>query len=499
VGTGRQQNQEAALAVFSDIRAWLTARRSVRSRLPFLLTARQGSPAVAAADRGEPPHSDREPGTSETEQAAREAEPSDASQDRAGPVDSGRVDWGPVEPSAAEPTPDGTEEAGTPSQAPPPEPEIPSVALATTSQFDSIVPRGIQVAAAWSWRLIAIAAMVYGLGWIARYLSEVLVPVAVAILVTALLQPVANRLRKWRLPRGAATAITVLGGLALIAGVLALITTQIVSQSASLSGNVVSGFNQLVDWLESGPLNLDPGWFDVGTWGDRLQSFLANSRDTIASYAADISAGVGHFFAGLAIVLFSLFYFLYDGRGIWAFLLKFFPIQARERVDGAARQGWGSLSSFVRATILVAFVDAIGVLIAALIIGVPLAPALAALVFLGAFVPIVGALVAGFVAVLVALVALGWVQALIMLGAIILVQQVEGHVLQPFLMGRAVKLHPLAVIIGIAAGIIVGGIVGALIAVPILAFGKAFIQYLAGVSEPPLATAIRWPSGRRRN
>ena len=111
-------------------------------------------------------------------------------------------------------------------------------------------------------------------------------------------------MRKWRLPRGAATAITVLGGLALIAGVLALITTQIVSQSASLSGNVVSGFNQLVDWLESGPLNLDPGWFDVGTWGDRLQSFLANSRDTIASYAADISAGIGHFFAGLAIVLF---------------------------------------------------------------------------------------------------------------------------------------------------------------------------------------------------
>jgi predicted PurR-regulated permease PerM len=486
------------VAVFSDIRAWLTARRNVRARLPFLLTAQQRSSAVAAADRGDPPHLDREPGTSETEQAAREAEPSDASQDRAGPVDSGRVDWGPVEPSAAEPTLDGTEEDGGASQ-PPPVPEIQPAALATTSPSNSMVPRGIQVAAAWSWRLIVIAAMVYGLGWIARYLSEVLVPVAVAILVTALLQPVANRLRKWRLPRGAATAVTVLGGLALIAGVLALITTQIVSQSASLSGNVVSGFNQLVDWLESGPLNLDPGWFDVGTWGDRLQSFLADSRDTIASYAADISAGVGHFFAGLAIMLFSLFYFLYDGRGIWAFLLKLFPIQARERVDGAARQGWGSLSSFVRATILVAFVDAIGVLIAALIIGVPLAPALAALVFLGAFVPIVGALVAGFVAVLVALVALGWVQALIMLGAIILVQQVEGHVLQPFLMGRAVKLHPLAVIIGIAAGVIVGGIVGALIAVPILAFGKAFIQYLAGVSEPPLATAIRWPSGRRRN
>jgi predicted PurR-regulated permease PerM len=498
VGTvvgGRRQIQEEAVSVFSDIRAWLAARRGVRSQVPLLFTAQQGSSTIAGPDQGEPAASHREPGTSEAAQAVRESTSPDPGEGRAGAV-GGRIDWDPVEP--AKPTLDGTDKAGGQSQPPLPEPVMHHDVLATT-QSDSIVPRGLQVAAAWSWRLIAIAAMVYGLGWIARYLSEVLVPVVVAILVTALLQPVANRLRKWRLPRGAATAVTVLGGLALIAGVLALITTQIVSQSTSLSGNVVSGFNQLVDWLESGPLNIDPGWFDVGTWGDRLQSFLADSRDTIASYAADISAGIGHFFAGLAIMLFSLFYFLYDGRGIFTFLLKLFPSQARERVDEACRRGWGSLSSFVRATILVAFVDAIGVLIAALIIGVPLAPALAALVFLGAFVPIVGALVAGFVAVLVALVALGWVQALIMLGAIILVQQVEGHVLQPFLMGRAVKLHPLAVIIGIAAGIIVGGIVGALIAVPILAFGKAFIQYLAGVTEPPLATAIRWPSGRRRH
>jgi predicted PurR-regulated permease PerM len=126
------------------------------------------------------------------------------------------------------------------------------------------------------------------------------------------------------------------------------------------------------------------------------------------------------------------------------------------------------------------------VLIVALILGVPVAPALAALVFIGAFVPIVGALVSGFVAVLVALVALGWVQALIMLGGVILVMQIEGHVLQPFLLGRAVKLHPLAVLIAIAIGIIVGGIVGALMAVPLLAFTKSFVLYLAGAAEPPL-------------
>ena len=141
--------------------------------------------------------------------------------------------------------------------------------------------------------------------------------------------------------------------------------------------------------------------------------------------------------------------------------------------------------------------DSVGVLIVALILGVPVAPALAALVFIGAFVPLVGAFVSGFVAVLVALVALGPIKALIMLAGIIVVMQVEGHILQPFLLGRAVKLHPLAVLLAIAIGITVGGIVGALMAVPLLAFTKSFIQYLAGAAEPPIAR-VRWPSGHRR-
>jgi predicted PurR-regulated permease PerM len=366
-------------------------------------------------------------------------------------------------------------------------------------EHERAVPRGIRVAAAWGWRAIVIAIVLYGLGWVARYLSEVLIPVAVAILLTALLSPVANRLRIWRLPRAAATAVTVLGGLAVIAGVLTLIGIQIATQSSSLTDNVVGGFNQFVAWLKNGPLQISQDWFNVDAWGARIQNFVKDSGDTIARYAGEISSKVGHFFAGLAIMLFSLFYFLYDGRGLFTFVLKLVPIGSRERVDNAARQGWRSLSSYVKATILVAFVDALGILIAALILGVPLAPALAALVFLGAFVPIVGALVSGFLAVIVALVALGWVKALIMLGCIILVMQVEGHVLQPFLLGRAVKLHPLAVILAIAIGIILGGIIGALIAVPLLAFTKSFVQHLSGAIEPALAAAVRWPAGHRRH
>jgi predicted PurR-regulated permease PerM len=359
------------------------------------------------------------------------------------------------------------------------------------------VPRGLQVAAAWAWRIILVIVLLWGIAWLVRYLSEVFIPVAVAILLTALMLPVANALRKgrWGLPRAAATAVTVIGAVASIVAVLIVIGGQIAGQGAELSTNVVNGFNQLSDWLNNGPLtewlrngplHLNAAWLDSSTWVARITDFLKASGSTIAGYAAEFGASVGHFLAGLALALFSLFYFIYDGRGIFSFLLKFFPRTSRDRVDQAAVRGWHSLSSYVRATILVALVDSIGVLIVALILGVPVAPALAALVFLGAFVPIVGALVSGFVAVLVALVALGWVQALIMLGGVILVMQLEGHVLQPFLLGRAVKLHPLAVLISIAIGIIVGGIVGALLAVPLLAFTKSFVVSLAGGAEPPL-------------
>ena len=416
----------------------------------------------------------------------------------------------PAETSAATPDQPQSPAATTSDPTSEPEPSIPvgsdidassqpdvAIATTTTPEFDKAVPRGLQVAAAWSWRVILVIAVIFGIGWVARYLSEVFVPVAIAILLAAMLSPVANRLRSWGVPRGAATAISVLGGMALIAGALTLIGSQIVNQASTLSTNVVEGFNQLIDYLRNGPIPISEAWLSTSEWSSRIQAFLLDSQSTIAGYAAEIGTGVGRFLAGFAIAIFSLFYFLYDGRGIFRFLLNFIPRDSRVRVDAAALKGWRSLSSYVRATILIAFFDAIGVLIVALILGVPVAPALAALVFIGAFIPLVGAFVSGFVAVVVALVALGWVQALIMLAGIIAVMQVEGHVLQPFLLGRAVKLHPLAVLLAIAIGIIVGGIVGALLAVPLLAFTKSFIQYLAGATDPPLAR-LRWPSGHRR-
>lgn len=431
-----------------------------------------------------------------------------AAEDRADALEIGRVDatsavwprqgWGDdPSPSSATGTADQRSQASPTGNAAPPtsdaasSPAPTAVTITETSvpAADRAVPSGLRIAAAWAWRVFLVAGLIYGVGWLLGYLSEVVIPVAIAILLAAMLKPVANKLHEWGLGRGLASAVTLLGGIALIAGSLSLIISSIVGQASELGRQVVNGFNQLISWLQNGPLPIDESWFKLDEWASRIQQFVFDSQSTIASYAGDIGTSVGHFFAGVAICLFSLFYFLYDGRGIFTFLLHFVPRAARDRTDRASLRGWRSLSSYVRATILVALVDAVGVLIVALILQVPLAPALAALVFLGAFIPLVGAFVSGFVAVLVALVAVGWVQALIMLGGIILVMQLEGHVLQPFLLGRAVRLHPLAVLLAIAIGIIIAGIVGALVAVPILAFVKTFIQELNQIDDEVVSPA----------
>ncbi len=347
--------------------------------------------------------------------------------------------------------------------------------------YNQAVPLGVRVAAGWAWCLLVIALGVLAAGYLFGKLSEVVIPVAVAILLTALLSPVARWLRRVGVPAGLAAGIALLGGIIVVAGALTLIGSQIAGQAGALGQQAISGVQTFLNWLAGSPLHIDQS--RITQLLPQLQKWVTDSSGAIAGYAAGVGSTVGHFAAGIAITLFATFFFLFEGRTIWRFLLNLFPRVSRRRVDEATRLGWNSLVSFVRATIIVAFADALGVLIVAMILRVPLAPALAALVFFGAFIPIVGAFVSGFVAVAVALVTLGWVQALIMLAGIILVMQIEGHGLQPFLLGRAVALHPLAIILGIAIGIVVGGIVGALVIVPIMAFGKSFIQHLASSSR----------------
>jgi predicted PurR-regulated permease PerM len=187
--------------------------------------------------------------------------------------------------------------------------------------------------------------------------------------------------------------------------------------------------------------------------------------------------------AGFFIVLFATYFFLADGARIWSWFVRLAPRAARAHVDSSGQVAWVSLTQFVRATVIVAAVDALGIMIVAAILGVPFVMAIGVLVFLGAFVPMVGATIAGTVAVLVALVAQGPVTALLMLGGVILVQQIEGHVLQPFLMGRFVSVHPLGVIVAIGCGVLLAGIAGALMAVPLAAAANAVVQHLASNTD----------------
>jgi putative heme transporter len=206
---------------------------------------------------------------------------------------------------------------------------------------------------------------------------------------------------------------------------------------------------------------------------------VTSSNKEIVSRLTEVTTAVSHIVAGFFIILFATYFFLADGNRIWSWLVRIFPRASRARADSSGRVAWTSLTAFVRATVLVAFTDALGVMLVAAVLQVPFVFAIGVLVFIGAFIPMIGALLSGSVAVLVALVAQGPVIALIMLGGVVAVQQLEAHVLQPFLLGRLVSVHPLGVIVAIAMGVLVAGIAGALVAVPLVASLNAVVQHLA--------------------
>jgi len=346
------------------------------------------------------------------------------------------------------------------------------------------VPWGLDLAAAWAWRIIVIAAAGLLVLWLLAFFAVITLPLIIALLITALAAPVVRALKQVGLPQGAAAGLVVVGGIAMLVGLLSFVGNQIANGASDLADQVVSGLEEIRTWLQDGPLNASDS--QINNWIEQVQeSITEGTKDgEFLSQIGEFSTALGHVLAGFFIVLFSTYFFLADGHRIWNWVVRLFPRAARERVDSSGRIAWVSLTQFVRATVLVALVDAVGIMIVAAILGLPLILPIGVLVFLGAFVPMVGATVAGVVAVLVALVAQGPVTALLMLAGVILVQQIEGHVLQPFLMGRFVSLHPLGVIVAIGCGVLVAGIAGALIAVPLAAVINAVVGHLARYTEP---------------
>lgn len=340
------------------------------------------------------------------------------------------------------------------------------------------IPAGLTVAAGFAWRLLVLGVFVVAFFRAVSYFSQVTIPIAVAILLTAMLDPVVTRLRRWGWHPALAAGASLLGALALISGILVGVGAQVANQLPLLVDQTLAGTGELMDWVSRGPLAIDAAQID--SWIQQLTDWVNSSRAMLAAMAASGAASVGQFLAGLVTALMATFFFAYQGRGIFEGTAgALTPRPYWRKVSVAADRGWRSLVGYMGAAVVVAAVDAVGVAAVAWALGVPMVAALFALTFFASFIPVVGAVSAGFVAVALALVTQGWVAALIMLGGTVAVMQIEGNVLQPLLLGKAANLHPLAVLLGLTAGAVVAGITGALLAIPLLAFASAFVKGLA--------------------
>ncbi|QWW20199.1 AI-2E family transporter [Schaalia sp. 19OD2882] len=363
----------------------------------------------------------------------------------------------------------------------------------------SAVPWSLRVAAAMSWRAIVVAAAAAGLAWIAVQLSFILLPLAIALLLAVLISPMVEWMhRRLRFPRALAAALGLVITLAVVVATLSGAGTEIALQVPDLIRQANLGLTEAIEWIKSLPLNIDTSALDhiQRTVQVEVTAWLQKNSQTVASGALSVTSSVISLLSGLAMTLFCLFFLLKDGRRIWIWVVRMLPEPARVPVHESAIRGWVTLGAYVRGQIQVAAIDAVSIGIGAAFLGIPMAVPITVVVFFGSFVPIVGALVSGSIAVLVALVSKGLTAGVIMLVVILVVQQVEGNLLQPFIMSNAVSLHPMAVLLVVAGCGAVAGIPGAVFGVPVAAFLNATMLYLHGYDPvPELATKKDRPGG----
>ena len=326
-----------------------------------------------------------------------------------------------------------------------------------TDGFGELATRSLQV--------IIVVILAAGIIWGLRVLSTVVIPILLALILASTFSPVMRWLRDRRVPSALATVLVLLGILLILSGVSWMITWAVRDQWDELSAQARDGFDQMLAWVKTLPITVDAD--QLREWGDALTKFA-----TSAEFGSGALAGVGavaSFVTGLVLLVVLLFFFLKDGPVIWRFLLRPFSGEALARAERIGDKTVSTLGSYVRGTASVALVDAIGIGIGLVILQVPLALPLAVLVFLLSFIPMVGATVAGILGALVALVANGPLSAVLVVGVVVLVNQLEGNFLQPVLMGRALKLHALVILLALTIGTVLSGILGAVLAVPLAA------------------------------
>jgi predicted PurR-regulated permease PerM len=339
------------------------------------------------------------------------------------------------------------------------------------------VPRSLRLAAAIAWRVLVVAAAIALLAFVLARLRVIVVPLAVAILLSTFLVPLVGRLRQRGVPAALAALVVLAAALVLVGGTVAALVPNVAEEWGELDLSVQAGVDEATAWLADGPLGLSESSIDE--WKDRAVEQLRSQSGRIAGGVFGGAYLALELVAGLVLMLVTLFFVLKDGEQMWRWFVSLFPSHVRGDVDAIGQRSWQTAGAYIRGITFVALVDAIFIGLAIWLIGVPLVLPLAALTFIGGFFPIIGAFAAGFAAAMVALVSEGWVAASLVVGATLLVQQLEGNVLQPLIVGNAVRLHPLAILLAVTAGGIVWGIAGAFLAVPLVAVVTRAASYLA--------------------
>jgi putative heme transporter len=333
------------------------------------------------------------------------------------------------------------------------------------------MPRLLVAASEMSWRFLVCAAAAAVVVWALMQVGFVFIPVLIALLLSTLLVPPARWLQRRGLPPLLATVLVFLGGLGVVAGLVALVAPPVVDEFDQLADQVRGGVDELGDYIADSPLGLDRA--EVQEQIDQIDDRIRDNADAIRDGVVSGAQAAGQFLAGLGIMLVVLFFFVKDGGRMWDWVRRAAPSTRRPALDDLGERCWRVLTAYVHGVVFVAFVDAVGIGLGLWIIGIPLVLPLAVLTFMLAFIPILGAITAGAAAVLVALVSEGPVAALLVLGVVVLVQQLESNVLYPNIVGRTIRIHPVVVLLAVASGGLLYGIVGAALAVPFAIMGIA--------------------------
>ncbi|MFI6205869.1 AI-2E family transporter [Streptomyces sp. NPDC051041] len=374
-------------------------------------------------------------------------------------------------------------------------PPPPDYAPAVPARPDPVqaVPWGLRVAAEAGWRLLVLAGTLWVLMRVISAVRLVVLAFAAALLITALLQPTVVRLRRHGVPHGPATALTAVLGFVIMGLMGWFVTWQVMENIDNLSGQVQDGIDELRNWLLNSPFHVTEK--QINEIATNLREAVGANTDQITSAGLEGVTVVVEALTGLLLAVFSTLFLLYDGKRIWQWTLRLVPAAARPGVAGAGPRAWRTLTSYVRGTVIVALIDAVFIGLGIYFLDVPMAVPLAVFIFLFSFIPLVGAVVSGALAVVVALVTQGVFTAVMTLAVVLAVQQIEGHILQPFILGRAVRVHPLAVVLSVSAGGLVAGIGGAVVAVPLVAVTNTVATYLRAYSREAALRQAPRPRG----